>query len=134
MARRRWGDRSWWISVIVFAALGLGLLAVITFLASQSMDIDQVAVESEPVISGVILPGTLYDPLLQLPDDPRFGSRDAFRAEIERLGLTRHGIVNQENMDLDELAADGVYVFTYVYSPVPIAGATGSAGSPIAID
>jgi hypothetical protein len=37
-------------------------------------------------------------------------------------------------MNLDGLAADGVYVFTYVYSPVPIAGATGSAGSPIAID
>jgi kynurenine formamidase len=48
--------------------------------------------------------------------------------------LTRNGIVNQENMNLDDLAADGVYVFTYVYSPVPIAGATGSAGSPIAID
>jgi hypothetical protein len=48
--------------------------------------------------------------------------------------LTRNGIVNQENMNLDGLAADGVYVFTYVYSPVPIAGATGSAGSPIAID
>jgi hypothetical protein len=32
-------------------------------------------------------------------------------------------------------AGEGItYVFTYVYSPVPIAGATGSAGSPIAID
>ena len=48
--------------------------------------------------------------------------------------LTRHGIVNQENMNLDGLAADGVYTFLYVYSPVPIAGATGSPGSPIAID
>ena len=44
---------------------------------------------------------------------------------------TRHGIVNQENMTLKQLADDGVYVFTYVYSPVPIAGATrldGGAG------
>jgi hypothetical protein len=41
--------------------------------------------------------------------------------------------VNQDNMNLDELAADGAYGFTCVYSPVPIAGATGSAGSPIAI-
>lgn len=46
---------------------------------------------------------------------------------------TRHGIVNQENMKLSELANDGVYVFTYVYSPAPIAGATGSMGAPIAI-
>jgi kynurenine formamidase len=48
--------------------------------------------------------------------------------------LTRNGIVNQENMNLDQLAADHVYRFMYVYSPVPIAGATGSAGSPIAVD
>ncbi|MEM0989284.1 MAG: cyclase family protein [Pseudomonadota bacterium] len=46
---------------------------------------------------------------------------------------TRHGIVNQENMKLSEIAADGVYVFTYMYSPAPIAGATGSMGAPIAI-
>ncbi len=47
---------------------------------------------------------------------------------------TRHGIVNQENLRLKQLADDGVYVFTYIYSPVPIAGATGSIGSPLAID
>ena len=46
---------------------------------------------------------------------------------------TRHGIVNQENMKLSELAQDGTYVFTYVYSPVPMQGATGSTGAPIAI-
>ena len=47
--------------------------------------------------------------------------------------LTRHGIVNQENMYLDEIARDRVYTFLYVFTPVPIAGATGSAGSPIAV-
>jgi hypothetical protein len=36
-------------------------------------------------------------------------------------------------MTLKQLAADGAYVFTYVCSPVPIAGATGAAGLPIAI-
>ena len=46
---------------------------------------------------------------------------------------SRHGIVNQENMLLSELAADKVYVFTYMYSPAPIAGATGSMGAPLAI-
>jgi hypothetical protein len=47
---------------------------------------------------------------------------------------TRHGIVNQENMTLKQLADDGVYVFTYLYSPVPITSATGSTGAPVAID
>ncbi len=46
---------------------------------------------------------------------------------------TRHGIINQENLALKQLADDGVYVFTYMYTPVPIAGATGSIGSPIAL-
>jgi kynurenine formamidase len=46
---------------------------------------------------------------------------------------TRHGIVNQENLALKQLADDRVYVFAYIYSPVPIAGATGSIGSPLAI-
>jgi kynurenine formamidase len=47
--------------------------------------------------------------------------------------LTRHGIVNQENMDLDGIAADKVYRFMYVYSPAPVVGATGSLGAPLAI-
>jgi kynurenine formamidase len=47
--------------------------------------------------------------------------------------LTRHGIVNQENMDLDGLAADKAYRFLYVFSPVPFTGATGSPGAPLAI-
>jgi kynurenine formamidase len=47
--------------------------------------------------------------------------------------LVRHGIVNQENLDLDALAADQAWRFLYLYSPVPIAGATGSIGAPVAI-
>lgn len=46
---------------------------------------------------------------------------------------TRHGIVNQENMKLSEIAAAGVYQFAYIYSPAPIEGATGSMGAPIAM-
>jgi kynurenine formamidase len=46
---------------------------------------------------------------------------------------TRHGIVNQENLRLKQLVDDGVYVFAYIYSMVPIRGATGSIGSPLAI-
>ena len=46
---------------------------------------------------------------------------------------TRHGIVNQGNLRLTQLAEDEAWVFTYIFTPVPIAGATGSTGSPIAI-
>lgn len=46
---------------------------------------------------------------------------------------TRHGIVNQENLRLKQLADDGTYVFAYIFTPAPIRGATGSIGSPVAI-
>ncbi len=46
---------------------------------------------------------------------------------------TRHGIVNQENMKLTEAAESGLYQFAYFYSPVPVKGATGSIGAPVAI-
>ncbi len=45
----------------------------------------------------------------------------------------RHGIVNQENLALKQLADDEVYVFAYIFNPSPIVGATGSMGSPLAI-
>ena len=32
-----------------------------------------------------------------------------------------------------ELARDGVYEFVYIFSPLPLKGATGSPGSPIAV-
>jgi len=47
--------------------------------------------------------------------------------------LTRHGILLQENLDLEALAKDKAYTFLFVQSPVPVTGATGSMGSPLAI-
>ncbi|MFT5448149.1 MAG: hypothetical protein ACI9DC_003328 [Gammaproteobacteria bacterium] len=52
---------------------------------------------------------------------------------IHQILQTRHGIVNQENLRLKQLADNGVYVFAYIFAPAPIRGATGSMGSPIAI-
>ena len=45
----------------------------------------------------------------------------------------RHGIVNQENLRLSELAAAGVYRFAYFFNPTSIRGATGSMGAPVAM-
>ena len=76
------------------------------------------------VTGGDTWPGT--DPV-PYPDEPACGFC------VHTYMQTRHGIVNQENMALKQLADDGVYLFAYMYSPVPIVGATGSIGAPLAI-
>jgi kynurenine formamidase len=47
--------------------------------------------------------------------------------------LLARGIYNLENLDLTELAADRVYEFAFVFSPLKLVGATGSPGNPIAV-
>ena len=47
--------------------------------------------------------------------------------------ITKHGILNHENLNFDELIAERKYQFVYIYCPSPIKGATGSHGSPIAV-
>ncbi len=47
--------------------------------------------------------------------------------------ILKNGIFNIENLDLDELARDDVYEFLFVFTPIRIKGAAGSAGRPIAI-
>ena len=46
---------------------------------------------------------------------------------------TKHGIHNHENLIFDELIADRKYQFVYIFTPVPLKGATGSCGCPIAV-
>jgi kynurenine formamidase len=47
--------------------------------------------------------------------------------------LAKQGIFNHENLTFDALLAERTYQFVYVFVPVPIKGATGSPGCPIAI-
>lgn len=47
--------------------------------------------------------------------------------------IVRRGIYIIENLDVSELAADGVYEFAFMFAPVKFKGATGSPGNPIAI-
>jgi kynurenine formamidase len=47
--------------------------------------------------------------------------------------MNRNGIYNLENLDLEQLAADRVYEFAFVFSPLRLKGATGSPGNPIAV-
>jgi kynurenine formamidase len=53
--------------------------------------------------------------------------------EVHQWTLTKNGIYHLENLDLEKLAADRVYEFAFVFSPVPIRGATGSPGNPICV-
>jgi kynurenine formamidase len=54
-------------------------------------------------------------------------------APVHQLLLARNGIYLHENVVTEELARDGVYEFAYIFSPLPLKGATGSPGSPIAV-
>ena len=47
--------------------------------------------------------------------------------------ITRNGIFNHENLVFDELIKARKYQFVYIFSPMPLKGATGSAGGPIAV-
>jgi kynurenine formamidase len=47
--------------------------------------------------------------------------------------LTMHGIFINENLDLEELAADRAYEFAWSFTPLPLKGATGSPGNSVAI-
>lgn len=47
--------------------------------------------------------------------------------------IMKHGIYLHEGMVLDGLAEREAYVFVYVFAPLPIVGATGSPGNPLAV-
>jgi len=47
--------------------------------------------------------------------------------------ITRNGVYNLENLDLEELARDKVTEFAFVFAPLRLKGATGSPGNPIAV-
>ena len=46
--------------------------------------------------------------------------------------IVRRGIYNFENLDLDQLSADGAYEFLFSWAPIKLVGATGAPGNPIA--
>ena len=54
-------------------------------------------------------------------------------APVHQIMLTRNGIYQFENLATEELARDRVYEFAFFFAPVPLAGATGSPGNPVAI-
>jgi len=55
-------------------------------------------------------------------------------APVHQLFLARNGIYLHENLITSELARDNVYEFMYTFTPLLLKGATGSPGSPVAIN
>jgi len=47
--------------------------------------------------------------------------------------IMKNGIFNLENMDLEQLAAEKVYEFLFILTPLRLVGASGSPGRPIAV-
>jgi kynurenine formamidase len=54
-------------------------------------------------------------------------------APVHQLFLARNGIYLHENLATAGLARDAAYEFAFVFVPLPLKGATGSPGNPIAI-
>jgi len=53
--------------------------------------------------------------------------------EVHQWMITKNGIYFLENLNLEELAADKVYEFAFIFAPLKLKGATGSPGNPIAV-
>jgi kynurenine formamidase len=64
---------------------------------------------------------------------PNFNAPAGLLAPVHHHFLAKSGIPMQESMHLKDLADAEVYEFAYIYSPMPIKGATGSPGIPLAV-
>lgn len=64
---------------------------------------------------------------------PNFNGPAGLLAPVHHHFLAKSGIPMQESMHLKDLADAEVYEFAYIYSPMPIKGASGSPGIPLAV-
>ena len=53
--------------------------------------------------------------------------------QVHQWMIVRNGVYHLENLDLEELAGAKVYEFVFIFAPLPLKGATGSPGNPIAV-
>ncbi len=60
-------------------------------------------------------------------------SADHANAAVHHELTLKNGIPNLEFMDFEALLADRVYDFMFVFAPLPLKGATGSPGRPLAV-
>ena len=53
--------------------------------------------------------------------------------EVHQWLIAKNGIHIIENLNLEQLANDEVYEFAFFFAPLPLKGATGSPGNPVAV-
>ena len=111
--RTGWGENLWMKDNARFASgePGIGIEAA-NYLVSKGISVGAADVWAIEVVPNP-------DPNLAFP--------------VHQIFLTRNGIYILENIRLDHLAADKVYKFAFIFSPLPFKGATGSPGNPIAV-
>jgi kynurenine formamidase len=78
--------------------------------------------------AGVVLVGSDTWPVEVVPNP-----NSALAFPVHQEFLTKNGIFIHENLASERLAEASVYEFAYIYAPVPIVGATGSPGAPLAV-
>ena len=59
--------------------------------------------------------------------------REGLSFPVHQWNLAKNGVYHLENLDLEQLAAERVYEFCFVFCPLRLKGATGSPGNPIAV-
>ena len=60
-------------------------------------------------------------------------TEETLNLPVHQLALAVHGIFLLENMNLEALAAHGVYEFALLVQPLKIKGGTGSTVAPVAL-
>jgi kynurenine formamidase len=87
------------------------------------LEVARWVVDRKPAMVGSDSPG------LEVTPNP---DRDLIFPVHQEL-INKNGIWNQENLHFEELVADRVYQFLFIFTPIRFKGATGSPGRPIAI-
>ena len=78
--------------------------------------------------AGIVIAGADTWPVEVVPNP-----NPALAFPVHQELITKNGIFIHENIATERLADAGVYEFAYIFNPMPIKGATGSAGAPLAV-
>ena len=59
--------------------------------------------------------------------------QDGLAYPVHQILIVQNGIHLLENLDTSGLARDKIYEFAFFFAPLPVKGATGSPGNPVAV-
>ncbi len=103
--------------------MGSGTLAVKSSSPGIGLEVAAWLVERKVTVAG----SDVYATEISTNPDPTLS------APVHQGLMMKNGIFNIENMTFEELAADSVYEFLFIATPIRFKGATGSPVRPLAI-